>query len=389
MHRWLMLLIACWLAGWLAGCASLAPTPPPPLDGLLHDEAFAAPSQPIDARAVFALTPPMRRLVDTMSANPAHAADPRRQLIDVLYGQRKLVLEYDASLTRNASEAFEARSGNCLSLVIMTSAFAKAAGLPVEYRQVAVEEAWTRSNGLYFASGHVNLALGWPLVRSRLEREQDSLMVIDFLPSEELRGLRTRPISEATVLAMYMNNRAAEALARGALDDAYWWAREALLQDPTFLTAYNTLGVIYTRQGTQRWAQQLFQAVLAREPENTKVMGNLVRSLLAEGRDAEGQALMARLQALEPFPPFHFFKAGMQAMQQQDWRHARELFRKEAVRQAYNAEVHFWLAQANYQLGNLREADRHLELARQNSTTPQDHALYAAKLGWLRAHMVN
>ena len=52
MERWrvlLPLLLGC----WLAGCASL--TPPPPLvdTGLLHDEAFAAPSAPIDARAVW------------------------------------------------------------------------------------------------------------------------------------------------------------------------------------------------------------------------------------------------------------------------------------------------------------------------------------------------
>ncbi|MFY9514337.1 MAG: hypothetical protein WAQ05_25505, partial [Rubrivivax sp.] len=71
-----------------------------------------------------------------------------------------------------------------------------------------------------------------------------------------------------------------------------------------------------------------------------------------------------------------------------DWQQARDLFRREAARQAYNPEVHFWLAQASWRLGDLRDADRHLELARQNSTTPQDHALYAAKLGWLRAQRV-
>ena len=63
-----------------------------------------------------------------------------------------------------------------------------------------------------------------------------------------------------------------------------------------------------------------------------------------------------------------------------------DLFSRELTRQSFNPELHFWLAQANYRLGNLREAGRHLELAQQNSTTPKDTALYAAKLGWLRAH---
>jgi hypothetical protein len=44
-----------------------------------------------------------------------------------------------------AREAFAARTGNCLSLVIMTSAFAKQLGLPVSYRRVVMEEMYTRA----------------------------------------------------------------------------------------------------------------------------------------------------------------------------------------------------------------------------------------------------
>ena len=51
-------------------------------------------------------------------------------------------------MTRNAAEAFDARSGNCLSLVIMTAAFAKELGLPVRYQNVFVDEAWSRSGDL-------------------------------------------------------------------------------------------------------------------------------------------------------------------------------------------------------------------------------------------------
>ncbi len=55
-------------------------------------------------------------------------------------------------------EAFQARTGNCLSLVIMTAAFAKEVGLPVRFQSVYVPETWSRSGNLYFSSGHVNLA---------------------------------------------------------------------------------------------------------------------------------------------------------------------------------------------------------------------------------------
>lgn len=387
MLRPALLLLAC----WLAGCAGLATTPAaPPAEALLfHDQAFAPPPRPVDAGEVFALSDGMRQLLASTPARSVRNEDPRSQLIDRLFGTRKVMLEYDASVTRNAADAFERRSGNCLSLVIMTAAFAKAAGLPVEYRHVLVDESWSRSNGLYFASHHVNLALGWPMGRTRQERELDEQLVIDFLPQTELRGVRSRPISEARVVAMFMNNRAAEAMARDALDEAYWWVREAVRQDRQFLSAVNTLGVLYMRRGELRWAQQAFAAVLEREPDNTKVLGNMANALVADGRADEAAPLLARLAALEPVAPYAFFNAGLDAMRAQDWPRARELFRKEEKRQAYNAELHFWLAQAAWRLGDLRDADRHLELARENSTTPQEHALYAGKLGWLRAQRVN
>jgi len=377
MLRWTILLCC----GLLGACAAV---PPPAETTLFHDEAFAPASQRIDAADVFALSPAMQQALAT--APKGRLGDPRRDLLNMLFSQRRQILEYDSTLTRSASEAFDARRGNCLSLVIMTAAFAKAAGQPVEFREVHVEEAWTRSGDLYFASGHVNLALSWPMGRTHAESEFPGAMVIDFLPPEDLRGQRARPIDESTVVAMFMNNRAAEALAHGKVDDAYWWAREAVHQDRSFLGAYNTLAVVYTRSGRPQWALPVLNAVLARDPDNTKAMGNLVTALKADGRDAEAAGWRTRLAKLDPEPPFYFFNAGQAAMAAEDWRRARDLFRKELVRQSYNAELHFWLAQASYRLGDLRDAGLHMELARQNSTTPQDTALYAAKLGWLRAH---
>jgi hypothetical protein len=51
---------------------------------------------------------------------------------------------------------------------------------------------------------------------------------------------------------MYLNNRAAERYTLGLIDDAYWWARAAIIQDPRFLSSYNTLGIIYQRLATSR-----------------------------------------------------------------------------------------------------------------------------------------
>ena len=188
----------------------------------------------------------MRRYLAVDIADQIRTKGAQAGLVDALYRRAQLKLEYDAATTKTAAEAFDARSGNCLSLVLMTAALAHELQLSVRYQSAYMEEAWSRNGNLLFASGHVNITLGRRMLDAGTMRDY-SPWTIDFLPADEIRTLRVRDIDESTVLAMYANNRAAEALARGKLDDAYAWAAEALRKDPTFMNSYNTLGVVYLR----------------------------------------------------------------------------------------------------------------------------------------------
>ena len=73
------------------------------------------------------------------------------------------------------------------------------------------------SGGLYFAIGHVNLIVGRKYHDIRSPIDDNVYLTIDFLPLGDTRGQHSWSIAENTVIAMYMNNRAAEALARQAL----------------------------------------------------------------------------------------------------------------------------------------------------------------------------
>lgn len=371
----------------LAACAGPTPPPAPPVlagADFFRDAAFA-PTVRIEPAEVFALSDPMRDLLKSASAHGLRHPDPRRALIDLLYRRNVVGLEYDSSVTRNAAQTHAAGAGNCLSLVIMTAAFAKEIGVPVRFQRVLVDETWTRSGDLYFASSHVNLTLDTRPVPARVIRAYESPMVVDFLTDSELVGQRTQPVAESTIVAMFMNNRAAEALAAGRIDDAYAWAREAVVQDARFLAGWNTLGVVYLRRGLAADADRVFAEVLRHEPENVKALGNRVSALKALGRGDEAGALAAQLARIEPTPPFHWFERGLAAMRAHDYAGAREFFLKEVRREAYYHEFRFWLARAEMALGNVAEARHQLDLARQASTTPNDQQLYAGKLDRLKA----
>ncbi len=365
----------------LAACASTTPRPSP--EPLFNDALFAAPSGRIGADEVFAPSAEMKHFLGTEIARQLRSKGTRQGLVDALYSKDQLKLEYDSLMTRNAAQAFAARAGNCLSLVIMTAALAKELGLPVRYQSGApVDDSLGRSGEIYFFVGHVNVTLG---NRSWDRRGTDSQLTIDFLPQDEIKGMRMQVIEEETIVAMYMNNKAAESLTLGKVDDAYWWARAAMLEDPRFLSAYNTLGIVYRHHGNPSEAEKVLRYALEREPENTRIMSNLIPVLHDLGRVAELKALAQKLEQLEPNPPFSYFERGVKAMRVGDYSAARDLFAREVDRAPYFHEFHFWLAAAYLGLGQIQQAREQLGLAMEYSTTAHDHDLYAAKLDRIRS----
>ena len=384
MKTWTVLLVAL----LLAACAS---TPlPPRVEALFNDSAFGAPSERIGASDLFAMSPEMKQYLSTTIAPVARAKGAQQGLFEALYSKGQLKLEYDSAKTRNAAQAFAARSGNCLSLVIMTAAFAKEMGLPVTYQSAFLDESWGRSGDIHFFIGHVNVTLGPHMARlnnstNLLVRQDETDLTIDFLLPRELRGLNTRVIDEQTIVAMYLNNRAVESFTEGQLDDAYWWARAAVAQDPRFTSAYNTLGVIYKRHGNLEDAHRVLAYSLEREPKNTHFMSNMVLVLNDLGRGAESAALAKKLDQMEPNPAFSYFMDGMVAMRKGDYRTARDLFAKEVQRAPYYHEFHFWLAAAYIGLGDTERARAELALAMETSTTRISRDIYAAKLDKIRS----
>jgi Flp pilus assembly protein TadD len=371
----------------LAACAT---TPPLPANtSLFEDRLFAPASERISVEDIFALTPEMKEFVHARVNAGSRETGSTRALYNALYPKGDLRIDYDAAVTRNARQTFEAKSGNCLSLAIMTAALARELNLTVKYQHILIDETWSRHGDLFFSSGHVNLVLGKKNTVYQSTGDPSEAIIIDFLPTGDASHLPSHTIDEKTIVAMYMNNRAAESMAANRLDDAYWWAREAVLQDPSFTTAYNTLGVVYLRHGNAQLAQRVFGYSLELEPHDTVAMFNLIQALNDQGLTADANRMTAKLHELQPDQPYHLFNLGRAAMEHGDFKTARDLFQKEVDHDPYNHEFQFWLASANFRLGDMKQANAHLKLAMEYSTTRSGRELYAAKLDRLRAYLAN
>ena len=376
----------------LMGCALVAACATPPVqradERFFSDARFAPPAERIRAEDVFALSPAMKRYLDQEIAEKVRSRGRQRGLVDALYSNGELKLEYDSTMTRNAAQAFDARTGNCLALAIMTGAFARELGIAVYYQAVITDETWVRSGGIHFIVDHINISLGRRLGDMIIGGQPPEVLTIDFLPQQDLRNQRVRVLPESTVVAMYMNNRAAESLALGRLNDAYWWSREAIVQDPASVRAYNTLGVVYRRHGDLAEAERVLVHAMAQDPSNPQIVANLAQVFSDQGRVVEADALKQRLALLESEPPFVFFYRGQEALRNGDYAAARDLFTREVARAPYYHEFHYWLAVVYAKLGDVKQTREHLALAMESSTTRGDHDLYAAKLDRIRSVQV-
>jgi Tfp pilus assembly protein PilF len=361
----------------LAACSA---TPVRAPDAALFDDALFAPqSERIDSESVFAPSPQMLEYVESGIAPIQRSKGRQLGLFYALYDPDAPWLDYESAVTRTAAEAFAARSGNCLSLVLMTGAFARLLGLEVRYQSVYDLESWTRDERLSYLNTHVNVVL---LAPRGLDGDA---MVIDFLPPGPNQRQRSRVLEETRIIAMYMNNRAVELLAGNELDRAYWWVRAARRQDPAYLEPVNTLAVVYRARGARAESQRALEWLLEREPDNLVALDNLALVLEDLGREQESAAVAKRIAGLRRIPPFHYYDLGEAALRQGRYLEAKELFRKEMRRDANYDKFHASLALAHFGLGELSQAQAHMAIALERSTTAADRAQYARMLAHLKA----
>ena len=371
------LLLSCALA---AGCASQPPAVSP--EPLFDDSLWSAPASAPSTDRLFELSTDMRRFLEQSILPEVRREGPHGALARAVYDPSRLSIDYDAGRTRTAAETFDARAGNCMSLVIMTAAFAKAMNVEARYRVSVDFDSWGRRADLLVHTDHVNISVG-PRFAEKKRGVDRPALTIDFLPAEQVAGLRTREISEATLVALYLNNRAVESLLEGRLHDAYAFSREALRHDATLAGAANTLGVTYLRAGHLARAESAFLHALAQHADHPRALTNLASVLDRLGRAGEAVAVRERLARVQPDPPYRDFERGRAAASRGDWRAALQLFEREARRAEANPEFHHWLAVAHLQLGDAEAARRELALAVQYSQSRDERERYAGKLSRL------
>lgn len=367
-------------------CASCASIQDPssellPIDDLLNDQAF--PKFKLyhieKADEIFALSTEAKAFVRESVSRARKGDDKIESLMLSIFDHSDLDLTYLSTANTSANDTFLNRSANCLSLSIMTYAMALEAGFTAQFQIVNIPEFWTRRSGFTLLNSHLNLR-----ITRRPEvgiiRPFDNGYVVDFDPQVRSKKFMSSVTDKETVLAMYYNNKGADALLQGDSDLAYAYFREAVLLSKSYSAVWTNLGFLYRKVGFSKLAHKVYRHAIAIDEDNNTAWENLAFLYDRTGDFKAAADIRARLESKRMKNPF-YHQMLAQIDEDAGSLDSSVLHYERAIRLDKNQhQFYFGLASVYFKKGKLQQSRRFLQLAKRKAGERKIVNLYANKL---------
>jgi Flp pilus assembly protein TadD len=296
------------------------------------------------------------------------------------YSDNGMVYRNNANTVANTT--FNNRAANCLSLSIMTFALAQHLGLNTTFYEVDIPEYWTRRDGFSLLNGHINLRVSAPETSMAITIGT-TYADVDFDPQVIRSHFPRIPVSQKSVLAMFYNNKGADAFVANSYTRAYSYFRAAAKVAPTLQQTWTNLGVLYRMQGDFEQAQRTYEHALSLDPENLTVWENLAILYRYQNRREEAAELFSKIETKRKTNPFYHFILGEQSFEDGKFEKALSHYQRAVRLDRKNHEVLFGMAKTYFELGDTNNAVRYLKSA--ETYAPDDYSAerYSSKLAVL------
>jgi len=326
-------------------------------------------SAPVADEQVLAVTAEMRAFLDEHVHQKAADQVKLHELIEAIITAKTFALEFD-DRTRTASEAFERRTGNCLSFSNLFVAMAREVGLKASFQEVDLPPDWSLDKDVFVLNRHVNV---------RVDLDPLSDHVVDFNIDDFRASYTTREISDDRARAHYFNNMGVESMQAGDAATAVAFFRKALVDnDREFSPAWTNLGTLYLRLGHSAHAEAAYLQALKVDRDEVVAMSNLAGLYERRGDSKRAAAYRRRVTNHRMANPYYRYQRAREAYEAGDWDTAIGHL-KFAVRRKRN-EDRFCDLMARCYLGkgNERKARHWQEKAQEAAATGAPKRRYSA-----------
>ncbi|MEW9799354.1 tetratricopeptide repeat protein [Alteromonas sp. CYL-A6] len=372
----------------LAGCATTGPSQVYNPAELLNDSLFIG-YRDVSVESedeIFALSDEAKTFVKQRTTDELDEEVNIRNLMYAIFDHADMGLIYQGDANTVASDTFANRAANCLSLSIMTYAMARYAGYQATFFEVDIPEYWTRQQGFSLINGHVNLRIVSPAYND-VTRFKDDFVDVDFDPQTIRQYFPRIAINKARVVAMFYNNKGADALIDKDFDKAYAYFRAAAITAPELAQTWTNLGVLYRFAWALDDAERTYRYVLANDDNNLTAWENLSLLYRHQGNHDDADAIMAKVESKRRDNPFYHFILGEKAVENEAYAEALTHYQRAMRLNSQRHEIMFGLVKAYYGLGDISKARRYLEMAERFAQSQQDEKRYHSKLAVLQSSL--
>jgi tetratricopeptide (TPR) repeat protein len=334
-------------------------------------------------REIFALNDEMKQ----MAKNISLLRDPQtkaKKLITQFFGAENINLAYKSGANVIASQAFRNKEANCLSLTIMAYAIAKEAQLDVVFQSIEVPEYWVRNGEANMLTGHINLSVLQNKSPNTLLFFDRQSIEIDFDPYVKKKVFPKKRINKNTVIAMFYNNKGANALVNNNYVAAYAYLKKATEVDPGFSSAWGNLGILYRMKGLDKIALSTYRHAIYLNQANLTAMENLSKLLHSRGASEEARLIDSHIIQKRANNPYYYALLGDENFHKGYYLQAINHYKK-AIKLNNNVhEFYFGLAKVHYMLDDKIKAQQYIKKAIAKNKVPQLDNQYLVKLNILK-----
>ncbi|MEQ3512239.1 hypothetical protein ABMY35_02545 [Pseudoalteromonas sp. BZB3] len=286
---------------------------------------------------------------------------------------------YDGE-TLTATVAFSKQAGNCVSLAVLTQAYANIAGIETSFREVSTYPIFKKEKDLMLVSSHFNTKLFAPKEEPEDENWIEIIRagtVVDYFPQQNTFYVGNAKYS--SLVAKFYANLATEALIKEDFDLSYSFTSEAFKFTPHNPELINLLAILHRRAGDTDTAKKLFEFALEHELLSSNLIASY-RYLATQLGDAElEERLETELERVAK-TPFDYLQVAIKATNKKQFSKAKRILNSIIEHYPYLPEPHFELAKVHYLQGHHDLAKVALEEAIKMSDSQEKTGMYEAKL---------
>ncbi|MBV2127622.1 tetratricopeptide repeat protein [Arsukibacterium indicum] len=353
---------------------------------LLDDASFSGETYPVEtATQIFQLPDATKTQLNRLSASHQDLAARSKAILHYILAYAGDSLTYQHGATKTVSETLATGRANCLSLSLLTYSIAREVGIDAVFQDVTIPEYWSSSTTQTWLNGHINLKL---LQNGHLNQSSGKVLlssniIVDFDSSIARKRFPAKIISSKRAIAMFYNNKAAEALDQSNAAQAYRYYQAAIATDPDFADTWSNLAVLYRLHNYHRLAEQTYHHSLALDPNSNNTLSNLAVLYRRNGNIDAAAKLEQRVYNKRKTNPWYFIMLGNEAIKTNNQREAIAFFQQALALDNNTHEAWFGLASSYFALNNNIKASQYLERAQRAATLLPDKERYQHKLSAL------